>query len=148
MSSSTPAAPPFDSPCPSPSANRKVRSWRATSRENALSERSESKGPLQRSCSPLTDDVIVVFVWFVYILQCKDDSLYIGETGNLKSRLVKHNDGSASSFTALRRPVRLVFSETHPNREAALKREQQLKRWTRAKKEALITGTIALLKRL
>ena len=77
-------------------------------------------------------------MWFVYILRCADDSLYIGEAGNLQARLIKHNEGRASRYTATRRPVRLVFSEAHPDRPSALKRERQLKRWTRAKKEALI----------
>ena len=86
-------------------------------------------------------------MWFVYILRCVDNALYVGEAADLELRLTKHNDGSGSSFTAQRRPVRLEFSEVHTNRDAALKREQQLKRWTRAK-EALIAGDIELLKRL
>ena len=87
-------------------------------------------------------------MWFVYILRCVDDALYVGEAADLESRVAKHNDGSGSSFTARRRPVQLVLSETHANRGAALKREKQLKRWTRAKKEALICGELERLKRL
>jgi predicted GIY-YIG superfamily endonuclease len=87
-------------------------------------------------------------VWLVYILRCADDSLYIGETGDLDSRLIRHRDGIASSFTARRRPVLLAYYETHPNRDAALNRERQLKRWTRAKKEALIAGDFARLQAL
>jgi putative endonuclease len=86
-------------------------------------------------------------VWFVYILRCSDDSLYIGETNDVVARLSRHNDGRASSFTASRRPVHLVFTEVHDSREAALARERQLKRWSRAKKEALILGDQATLKR-
>jgi len=85
---------------------------------------------------------------FVYILRCADALLYIGETNDPYLRLAKHNDGSASAFTAKRRPVALVYSEIHSTRESALKRERQLKRWTRAKKEALISGDVALLRRL
>jgi predicted GIY-YIG superfamily endonuclease len=85
---------------------------------------------------------------YVYILRCADNSLYIGETEDLDNRLTKHNDGSASAFTATRRPVALVYSEVHVTPEAALTRERQLKRWTRAKKEALIAGDSALLKLL
>jgi predicted GIY-YIG superfamily endonuclease len=87
-------------------------------------------------------------VWFVYILRCADNVLYIGETSNLDSRLLKHHAGSACSFTAHRRPVALVYQETHASHGAALKRERQLKGWTRAKKEALIAGNVALLKAL
>lgn len=87
-------------------------------------------------------------MWFVYIVRCADGSLYIGETSDLDLRLLRHNEGRASAFTARRRPVVLVYSEQYQTRQAALPRERQLKRWTRAKKEALIAGDPALLKRL
>jgi len=54
-------------------------------------------------------------VWSVYILRCRDDSVYIGSTTDLESRVLKHNDGSASRFTATRRPVTLVYSGTARN---------------------------------
>jgi putative endonuclease len=84
---------------------------------------------------------------YVYILRCSDNSLYIGATTNLDARLTRHNGGSACAFTASRRPVALVYSEVHDTPEAAMKRERQLKGWTRAKKEALIAGD-SILKRL
>jgi len=87
-------------------------------------------------------------VHFVYVLRCSDNALYIGETADLDRRLEQHRGGSASAFTASRRPVTLVYSESHPTRAIALRRERQLKKWTRAKKEALIAGDLALLKRL
>lgn len=74
--------------------------------------------------------------------------LYIGETGNLEARLARHRDGIASAYTAPRRPVSLTYFERHPTRDLALRRERQLKRWTRAKKEALIAGDLHLLKKL
>ena len=73
--------------------------------------------------------------------------LYIGETDDLAARVSRHNDGRGSSFTASRRPVRLVWTESHDSREHALTRERQLKGWTRAKKEALIAGDMGALKR-
>ena len=85
---------------------------------------------------------------FVYILRCADGSLYIGETGNLQRRLGQHRDGSACAFTKRRGPVSLAYAEEHPTSLSARRRERQLKRWTRAKKEALIVGDLALLKRL
>ena len=87
-------------------------------------------------------------MWNVYILRCSDKSLYIGETDDVDLRLTRHNDGRGSVRTSTRRPVVLAYSEVHPTRQAALKRERQLKRWTRAKKEALIAGDLDLLKRL
>jgi putative endonuclease len=86
-------------------------------------------------------------VRFVYILRCSDDSLYIGESDDVPTRVSRHNDGRGSTFTASRRPVRLVYTEVHESREEALARERQLKRWTRAKKEALIAGDRLALKR-
>jgi predicted GIY-YIG superfamily endonuclease len=87
-------------------------------------------------------------MWFVYILRCADDSLYVGETNNLELRIAKHNAASASVFTAGRRPVMLMYWEQHPSRVEALERERQLKRWRRARKEALIAGELSLLKQL
>lgn len=87
-------------------------------------------------------------MWFVYILRCADNSLYVGETNDVDLRVLKHTDGSASRFTARRRPVTLAYQERHDTRETALKREGQLKGWTRTKKEALIAGDLARLKLL
>lgn len=75
-------------------------------------------------------------------------SLYIGETSDIELRVQRHKEGLHAAFTAARRPVRLVHCETHPTRSEAIKREPQLKGWTRAKKEALIAGDTKLLKRL
>ena len=85
---------------------------------------------------------------YVYILRCADNTLYVGETANLEQRLGRHMDGSACAFTAKRRPITAVYAEEHSTREAAIKRERQLKGWTRAKKEALIEGDLVLLKGL
>ena len=84
---------------------------------------------------------------FVYILRCADNSLYIGETDDLESRLSKHNEGG-SPHTSCRRPLTLAYYEQVDNRRVALDRERQLKRWTRAKKEALVAGDLETLKRL
>jgi predicted GIY-YIG superfamily endonuclease len=87
-------------------------------------------------------------VWHVYIVRCRDNSLYVGETNDVNRRLAKHNDGRASTYTATRRPLTVVYLERHANREQALRREKQLKGWSRAKKEAWILTDQALLKRL
>jgi predicted GIY-YIG superfamily endonuclease len=87
-------------------------------------------------------------VHYFYILRCADASLYVGETAALDDRVRLHNTGRGPTFTRIRRPVALVYSETHKSREAALNRERQVKRWTRAKKEALVAGNLAALKRL
>ena len=77
-----------------------------------------------------------------------DGSLYVGHTNDLHSREQMHNEGRGGSYTAARRPVRIVFSETITSLNAARERERQLKRWSGKKKEALIAGDCKELKRL
>ena len=86
--------------------------------------------------------------YFVYILKCSDDSYYVGVTGDLDQRVDKHNAGAGAMWTSLLRPVKLVYSEQIESESEALKRERQIRGWTRAKKEALIAGNGAALKRL
>jgi len=116
-----------------------------------LRPRGRTEGPrpcyLPDSIEPASGRWHRRLVWFVYILRCSDNSLYIGGTDDVAARVSRHNDGRGSSFTASRRPVRLVWSESQESREDALERERQLKGWTRAKKEALITGDMAGLRR-
>ena len=87
-------------------------------------------------------------MYMTYILQCCDGSFYVGSTGDLEDRLQVHNSGDGPTFTAKRLPVRLVYSEEHPTLEAAVKRERQIKRWSHAKKTALILGDKGRLKAL
>src|ERR1700677_1682988 len=84
----------------------------------------------------------------VYILGLAGGQLYVGSTNNLPRRLAEHRTGNGGRTTALSATVELLYSELHPDRSAAVKREQQLKRWTRAKKLALIKHDINGLKRL
>ena len=87
-------------------------------------------------------------MYSVYILRCADDSYYVGLTNNIADRLRRHHEGCGCGYTAKHLPVVLVYSELCGTFQAALRRERQLKRWTRAKKEALIAGDLKLLKRL
>ena len=87
-------------------------------------------------------------MWSVYILLCADGTFYVGYTTNLISRENRHNDGFGSSYTAARRPVKLVFAEHHDSRQEAIARERELKRWSGKKKAALIAGNRTLLKQL
>lgn len=86
--------------------------------------------------------------YHVYILKCTDGSYYVGSTKDLANREQAHNEGRGAKYTLLRRPVKLVYSESFETREKAVQRERQLKRWTRAKKEALIAGDVKRLKEL
>ena len=87
-------------------------------------------------------------MFFVYILECVDGSFYVGQTSDLAQRVKAHNNGTAANFTRERRPVRLVYAENLPSRESAVRRERQLKRWTHAKKRALIQGDLDRLRKL
>jgi len=87
-------------------------------------------------------------MFFVYILRCADGALYVGSTSDVVHRLAKHQAGSASAFTRARRPVALIYAEPCPSLRQALRRERQIKGWTRAKKEALAAGDLLQLKRL
>jgi len=79
-------------------------------------------------------------MYFVYILRCADNSFYVGYARDPSKRVEAHNSGRGAAYTFNRRPVELVYSEAHPARHAALRRERQLKGWSRKKKEALIRG--------
>ena len=79
-------------------------------------------------------------MWHLYILQCADDSYYVGHTSDLKQRLHDHIKTSGAKHTRLRLPVQLVHSESFREQGEALKRERQVKGWSRAKKKALIAG--------
>jgi putative endonuclease len=85
---------------------------------------------------------------FVYIIECADGSYYIGSARDVAGRVQAHNAGKAATWTASRRPVVLVYEEKHPDETSALQREKHIKRWTHAKKEALIARNKALLKML
>ena len=84
---------------------------------------------------------------FVYILRCDDDSYYVGKTNDLYTRLTEHQSGVGADYTAVRRPVEMVYAEEHATIRSAKNRELQLKRWSRAKKEALISQDTTRLKR-
>jgi len=77
-------------------------------------------------------------VHHVYIVRCADGTLYTGYALNPSDRVAVHNDGRGARYTARRRPVALVYSESFETKSAALQRECQLKRWSRKMKEALI----------
>lgn len=81
-------------------------------------------------------------IWFVYMLLCRDGSLYTGITNNLQKRILAHNSGKEGArYTKSRRPVKLVYSEQVESRSEASKLEYQIKKLSRAKKNLLITGS-------
>jgi len=80
---------------------------------------------------------------YVYILKCSDSTYYTGVTSNLDYRLNQHQSGFyKSSYTHNRRPVALVYYAEFTDINIAIEKEKQLKKWSKAKKEALINGEI------
>jgi putative endonuclease len=92
-------------------------------------------------------DPVPGLAW-VYLLRSADGSYYIGRTGDLRERLRKHHYGLGSQHTHDHAQPKLVFYEGPMALEAAVKREAQLKGWTRAEKEALILGDRSQLQQL
>lgn len=78
--------------------------------------------------------------WYVYILRCRDGTLYTGIAVDLPQRLEAHERGVAAKYTRSRRPVVLAYQEPQPDRSSALKREGALRRLGRAGKLALIAA--------
>ena len=77
--------------------------------------------------------------WYVYILKCSDNSLYTGITVDLERRVEEHNTSKkGAKYTKSRRPVHLVYSETHLDRSSASKRESAIKKLSRSEKLILL----------
>ncbi len=80
-------------------------------------------------------------MYFLYILRCKDNSLYCGQTNNLDKRLQEHILGKSRSakYTKGRGPLKLVYTEKHTTLREVLKREIAIKKLTKKQKEKLIS---------
>ena len=76
--------------------------------------------------------------WFVYMLRCRDGSLYTGITTDLRRRIAAHRAGKGSRYTRSRLPVRLVYRERRATLGGALKREAAIKRLSSTAKRRLV----------
>jgi putative endonuclease len=86
---------------------------------------------------------------YLYILRCADNSYYIGTTvSSLDIRIAEHQAGAYDGYTALRRPVEMVFHQHFDRLDDAAAAERQVKGWRRDKKEALIRGDFSALPHL
>ena len=86
---------------------------------------------------------------YVYILECSDKSYYTGITSNLSKRIIEHSTGKyKDSYTYGKRPLNLVFYAEFTDVNLAIQSEKQIKKWSRAKKEALINGEFEKLPNL
>ncbi len=78
--------------------------------------------------------------WHVYLLRCRDGSLYAGATNDLGARVERHASGKGARYTRSRLPVALVWSARVRGRSAALRREAEIKRLSRVEKLALVAS--------
>lgn len=76
-------------------------------------------------------------VWYLYMLRCKDDTLYTGITTDVEKRLETHRSGKGAKYTRGRAPLQLVYQETCGSHSEALRREREVKGLTRREKLAL-----------
>lgn len=79
--------------------------------------------------------------WYLYILRCKDDTLYTGITTDVEKRLEAHRSGKGAKYTRGRGPLELIYQETCGSHSQALKREMEIKKLTRQEKQDLIGMT-------
>jgi putative endonuclease len=89
-----------------------------------------------------------IYMAWMYILECADGSYYVGSTIDLEQRLPEHQAGLGAKYTSWRLPVKLVYSEEYDRVEDAFHREKQVQNWSRAKREALISGDGKMLQTL
>ena len=86
---------------------------------------------------------------YVYLLKCSDGTYYTGVTNNLERRLHDHTSGhKTDAYTYTRRPIELVWSHRISGKMEAIAFEKRLKKWSKAKKEALINGDYEILPEL
>ncbi|NAS31934.1 GIY-YIG nuclease family protein [Flavobacteriaceae bacterium R38] len=84
--------------------------------------------------------------YYVYILRCSDNSLYTGITNNIERRFSEHQEGKLkNSYTHSRRPLKLVFQQEFTSPDQAIYFEKKIKKWSKLKKEALISGDFNML---
>jgi putative endonuclease len=81
-------------------------------------------------------------MYFVYILKCRDSTLYTGITTDLERRFEEHKKGIGSHYTRAKKVQRIVYTEERKNRSSASKREAEIKKMSRAIKLKLISGTL------
>lgn len=79
---------------------------------------------------------------YVYIMECRDGSLYTGWTNNLEKRFKDHSEGKGAKYTRGRGPFKIIYFETFEEKSDALKRECEIKSFTRYKKLELVKNKV------
>lgn len=79
-------------------------------------------------------------MYYIYLIQCEDGSIYTGTTNDLERRFKEHKDKIGGHYTQSHKVEKFLYTEQFPTRSAAMKREAQIKGWRRKKKLALINS--------
>jgi len=87
-------------------------------------------------------------IWCVYMLRLSNGTICVGHTNDLHRRFSEHSSARGSKATRDSSPVEPIYTEAHPDRLSAVRRERQLKKWTKAKKLALAQGDLEQLHQL
>ena len=77
-------------------------------------------------------------MWFLYIVRCIHGVLYVGISADIEKRIVLHNAGKGARFTRMHRPVKLIYCEKFVRKGDALRREHEVKKLSKARKEYLV----------
>ena len=77
-------------------------------------------------------------MYFVYLIKCKDNTLYAGITTDVKRRFKEHSLGKGGAYTRARKVIRIIYTEKHKDRSSALKRESEIKKLTHKQKLNLV----------
>ena len=85
-------------------------------------------------------DTLRAMSWFLYLIECRDGSLYTGITTDLARRLAEHQSGKGGHYTRAHSAKSIVYSEPHPDRSSASRREAAIKKLSREGKEKLVDG--------
>ncbi len=80
-------------------------------------------------------------MWFVYILLCDDNSFYTGYSDNPHKRFLDHKNGKGGRYTKLHKPIKQIYLENLNTKTDALRRERQIKGWSRIKKIKILKLT-------
>ena len=77
-------------------------------------------------------------MYFLYLLECADKTIYTGITTDVARRFKEHKTGTGSHYMKIHKAVRIIYTEEHKDRSSASKREMEIKKWSREKKLSLI----------
>ncbi len=81
-------------------------------------------------------------MYFVYILFCNNGSFYTGSTNNVEKRFKDHLLGKGARYTKSHKPIEIIYQEEFSTKSEALKREVEIKNWSREKKEKLVQSVV------